>query len=336
MLKCTRILLLGALALAIGCSDIGEPLQPQCDLLASTLDFGQVAPGETANGNVTIRNPGPVEVMGDVSLSGTGFALASGGGPFVLEPLAQMTVTITFAPSTAGTYNGVLSAGGVCGNASLTGTSVDTTPSAACDVRPGSIDFGDVELGSSMEQSFTILNAGVVQFSGSVSALCTDYTIVSGGGSYTLLPGDSVNVAVRFSPSKTGTIDCTISTGVDCSQVPVTGSGIPAAPTTSYGNDIQPIFTTSCAVTGCHVTRSPSGGLDLSAGQSYTNLVGVTSFGYAPALRVAPGDPSASVLYNKVTNTGMFGAAMPAGSNGLNSTQANLIRSWILEGAPNN
>ncbi len=97
----------------------------------------------------------------------------------------------------------------------------------------------------------------------------------------------------------------------------------------SFSNDIQPIFNQNC--TSCHPN---SGNLDLRAGQSYNNLVNVQAGGY-PALRVKPGDPEHSVLYKKIDGSGAYGSNMPLGGS-LTSTQKNLIKTWIEQGALNN
>jgi hypothetical protein len=90
-----------------------------------------------------------------------------------------------------------------------------------------------------------------------------------------------------------------------------------------FDTEIQPIFTANCS--GCH---GNNGGLSLAAGQSYNNLVDVTSQGYAPALRVASGDPAASVLYTKLTNSGAHGGQMPP-SAALSAENIALINTWI-------
>jgi hypothetical protein len=93
------------------------------------------------------------------------------------------------------------------------------------------------------------------------------------------------------------------------------------------------IFTPSCALTGCHV----QGGVQpsLEAGRAYNNLVGVTSSGYAPRLRVMPGNPNNSVLYQKIIGGGNgVGGPMPPGGM-LAQAQMDTIRAWILKGAKN-
>lgn len=93
---------------------------------------------------------------------------------------------------------------------------------------------------------------------------------------------------------------------------------------------IQPIFSQSCALSGCHLGPSPTGNLNLTPGQSYDNLVNVVSFGYPPALRVKPGSPEESVLYHKVSYSGRYGQGMPP-TGPLPQEKVDLIRRWIEE-----
>ncbi|MBM3319999.1 MAG: hypothetical protein FJY73_04920 [Candidatus Eisenbacteria bacterium] len=107
------------------------------------------------------------------------------------------------------------------------------------------------------------------------------------------------------------------------------GNGNPA-PAVSYREDVQPIWNANCA--GCHGT---SGGLTLVGGNSRSALVGVVSVGYAPEVRVVPGDPGRSVLYQKLLGNPDFGQRMPAGG-ALGGEDLETIRAWIAEGAADN
>ena len=97
----------------------------------------------------------------------------------------------------------------------------------------------------------------------------------------------------------------------------------------SFANDVQPIFDQSC--TSCH---PGSGNLDLTAANSYNQLVNVNASGYS-AKRVVPGDAANSVLYKKIDGSGAYGSNMPLGGN-LSTAQINIIKQWIVEGAKNN
>lgn len=104
--------------------------------------------------------------------------------------------------------------------------------------------------------------------------------------------------------------------------------GLAFGQTVDFDTQIQPIFNTNCV--GCH-TASHSTGLNLTSGNSYDLLVDHVSANYSPALRVVSGDASASVLYNKVANTGVNGGLMPQGGPQLSAGDIALIQTWINE-----
>lgn len=94
---------------------------------------------------------------------------------------------------------------------------------------------------------------------------------------------------------------------------------------------VQRVFSSQCLA--CHSTAYPSGNLDLQA-DPYTAIVGVPSSLYAGQVLVVAGDPSASFLLSKVSNTQTAdqGGAMPP-SAGLDKDKVALIRTWIAKGA---
>lgn len=109
---------------------------------------------------------------------------------------------------------------------------------------------------------------------------------------------------------------------------PVPGEPIDTA---YFAAEVLPIFLARCWI--CH---PPMGGMDLSAEEAYNSLVSVTSSNHAPALRVAPGDPEASVLWNKVSFTEVYGLGMPPDGTVLAPDELATIRDWIEQGALNN
>lgn len=103
---------------------------------------------------------------------------------------------------------------------------------------------------------------------------------------------------------------------------------------------IQNIFSTDSGGTllclGCHGGETGSGNLGLAPEFSYGNLVGAASFSVPTMLRVAPGDPLASILFLKLNcddPPGEF-SRMPLGGNPLSLTQQALFFDWIRLGAP--
>ena len=96
------------------------------------------------------------------------------------------------------------------------------------------------------------------------------------------------------------------------------------APRMSFSRDVQPIFDARC--TACHPISYPY--LDLRAGRSYDDLVGVPS-AIDPALeRVLPGRPELSDLlahHPDPSNAGLLG-----------ERERSVIRQWIEQGAERN
>ncbi len=94
------------------------------------------------------------------------------------------------------------------------------------------------------------------------------------------------------------------------------------------------------ACTPCHsnVGRTPTGGLNLLPGLSYTSLVGVASTGKPGAVRVIQGDPESSYLVQKLEGRGAIaGVRMPRGNGPfLTEGQMLVLKRWISNGAPNN
>lgn len=109
------------------------------------------------------------------------------------------------------------------------------------------------------------------------------------------------------------------------------------------------IYNQSCAVATCHDSESVRGGLLLEAGASQNNTVNVNpanpaafAAGWkriAVTVQDVSGDPATSYLYHKITGDlpdATYGARMPFQRPKLHSSLIEIIRLWILAGAPEN
>ena len=102
-----------------------------------------------------------------------------------------------------------------------------------CLVQPATVDMGTVVVNQFADASFTVKNTGCDPISGDVTESCAPFSILSGGGPFTLNGGDSIDVLVRFSPTTPETFNCTVQTGNSgCGGVTLTGIGmaIPLSP----------------------------------------------------------------------------------------------------------
>lgn len=96
--------------------------------------------------------------------------------------------------------------------------------------------------------------------------------------------------------------------------------------------DIQTIFNTYC--TGCH---DSSGSLNLSSGNSASNLIQTASSGCSGRLRVKAGDPRAesSFLIDKLTSNSPCGGGdkMTGSPTAITQTDIDAIVDWVAGGA---
>ncbi len=102
-------------------------------------------------------------------------------------------------------------------------------------------------------------------------------------------------------------------------EVDPNSGGLPT--NVSFSNDVQPVFTKNCAMSGCH-DEVPTHNPTLVIGASYNALI---SGGY-----INVPVPNAGILYQEISE-----GNMPPGAP-LSSHEANLIIAWLNEGAKNN
>ncbi len=110
---------------------------------------------------------------------------------------------------------------------------------------------------------------------------------------------------------------------------------LPGIENPSFDQDIQPIFSASCALSGCH-NAGAAGGLDLRTDRSYAQLVGITSSQDPTRERVDPGDAQNSYLVIKIEGRQSVGSRMPLGRSPLSAREIGTIRNWIGLGAEDN
>ena len=118
--------------------------------------------------------------------------------------------------------------------------------------------------------------------------------------------------------------------GLDENGRPITESAEALQPTfdSIQTNVLTPICTT------CHAGAAAPLGLRLDEEAAYAMLVGAPSVEAPALLRVAPGDPDASYLIQKIEGTAAVGARMPLNGPPLGSETIAVIRQWIADGAP--
>jgi hypothetical protein len=104
----------------------------------------------------------------------------------------------------------------------------------------------------------------------------------------------------------------------------------------SFAADVQPIFDANCGGNACHAGLNPAEGLDLGAGVSHGELVGVPADQCGERLRVAPADPEASYLMDKLRGVDLCSGTRMPKSGPLPAAEIQIIADWIAQGAEDN
>lgn len=199
--------------------------------------------------------------------------------------------------------------------------------SGACDCGEGGAVCGDVcvNLQNDADHCGDCANPcgdGQVCLEGSCSDGCGDLTVC--GQSCVDLQSDPDHCGECDSPCEPG--EACLAGMCQCGAAPV-----------SFSAHIQPIFSSNCLGVGCHAGIAPKADLNLSEGQSWSEIVNVPAFQCANKMIVSPGAVDASYLINKLTGVDMcLGSQMPKNDPALASNQIGLISDWICQGALDN
>lgn len=214
----------------VALTGVGDP-PPFCEVAPTTLQFGTVVIGETAEQTFTVRNTGGQTLSGNIPLTcgaSGNFRVSSGAGPLNLRGGESKEVAVQFIPQAPpGPKSCILSLGvpGLCAFVECYG---EADPPVACEISPSSLSFGLVPVGTSRDQEVTITNIGGGRLVGTVAPGCADFTVPTTGGDYSLGRGEVRRVIVRFTPEMGGAQTCRLDLGNPlCADLSCTGVGDP-------------------------------------------------------------------------------------------------------------
>ena len=158
---------------------------------------------------------------------------------FTLDPGQSQVLTVHFAPLATGIARDTLYIDtSATGKNPLryvlngTGQTADTIPRIL--VSPGTLNFGNVVKGKSLTKTFSVTNTSdtLLTLTGTVGMPSTSrYSIVSGGGAFSLDSGKSLTVTVSFTPDAiaqlTDSIIVTSNAANNHIKVTLNGAGTP-------------------------------------------------------------------------------------------------------------
>lgn len=187
------------------------PPSPKGSVNPTAISFGDVTVGSSFSLTVAITNVGnanlevtQVTLTGSSSISFSGLTL-----PLSVAPGQSVPFSIQFAPLASGAASATVSfssnSSTVIPPLTLTGNGV-TAPTAQLSVSPAAINFGSVTVGSGTNQQVTLANTGGANVTVSAIAISgAGFSIVTAPTlPFSLAPGQSQPVIVRFAPTATG------------------------------------------------------------------------------------------------------------------------------------
>lgn len=138
----------------------------------------------------------------------------------------------------------------------------------------------------------------------------------------------------KLAQTSVDTVAAWIDKGASCSDD--TGGGTDTggggtATNYTFAEVQERIFDAACV--GCHVAGGSYSGLELTAGASYDNIVGVASAQRPGMALIEPGNPELSYLMHKIRGLDHEEAVMPPGGAGLDPELIALAYGWVLSGA---
>jgi hypothetical protein len=296
---------------------------------ASSLNFGNTLVGSSASQAIALTNTGTASVnLSQVATTGAGFTVSGFTGAVSLAAGQSLSLTVRFAPATAGSATGSLSfvssATNSPGMISLSGNGVQPQIS----VVPASVSFGNVTVGVTNTQMLAISNPGTANLSVTQASLTgTGFSFSGLALPLSVPPGGSSAFTISFTPgsasSLSGNLTLVNNTLNSPLVVALAGTGVSpvaqlaASPASlSFGS-----VTTGTSGTQT-VTLANTGNSSVSVSQISISGGGFSATGFALPLTLAAGQSTYfSITFAPTTSGGVSGSVTVA-SNATNSPLA--------------
>lgn len=177
----------------------------------TSVNLGSVNVGSSSQQQIKITNSTGLSVtITSVALSGNYFAISGIAAPLSLSTGKSATLTVTFAPKAAGAQTGkiVVQGRGITTalNVTLSANGVSSGGTTSISAVPASAAFGNVPVGSTNSQTFTVTNHGTGTISVSSEAVSgTGFSMSGLADGAQIAAGRNSTFNVAFKPAKTGT-----------------------------------------------------------------------------------------------------------------------------------
>jgi hypothetical protein len=207
--------------------------------LSPAIPFGNVTVGSSASTSLTLTNNSSVVAASPngVTLSGSGAAAFSetSNCPAMLAPNASCTIIVALNTSTAGSFAATLSVTDNAANSpQMAALSATVVGVAQAVLSPTSLNFGTVNVGSSVSQTVTLSNPGTgpLSITGFPAPSAAQFFLANSNCPSSLAPGASCTGTIVFTPTAIAPVSGTeaVSDSIGTQSVSLSGSGLQAIP----------------------------------------------------------------------------------------------------------
>ncbi len=175
----------------------------------SSLSFGAVSVGSSASLSVVVSNAHTwKETITALPVTGSAFSVSGPSLPITLASGQSVTLSVSFAPQTAGVVAGNIFLTGDSLNIPLSGTG---TAVGQLSIAPGSLGFGNVDVGTSTTQPSSMTATGGSVTVSSATSSNSQFSISGVSLPVTINAGQTISFDVAFAPTKTGADSATLS-----------------------------------------------------------------------------------------------------------------------------
>jgi len=261
----------------------------------SSQSFGSVLVGTKNSRNVTLTNIGGTSVsVSKATVDGSYLTLNGKTPPFNLAASQSVTLTVIFAPQSAGSVSGSVRVASNASNPSLTlpvsGTAV--APGLLTST-PSSLSFGNVTVGNTSSLRSTITNAGGTSVTISQIGVSGPGFSVSGITTpLTLAPSQSATFTVTFAPQYGGNLTGRVTVSSNASNpslaLPLSGTAIPLGLLTATPSSLSFGSVTVGNSSSLSSTITNTGGTNAVISQIAVTGSGFSVSGITTPLTLAP------------------------------------------------
>ena len=293
---------------------------------ASSLNFGNTLVGSSPSQAIALTNTGTASVnLSQVAITGSGFTVSGFTGAVNLAVGQSFSLTVSFAPATAGSATGSLSFISSATNSpttiSLSGNGVQPQIS----VIPASVSFGNVTVGVTNTQMLAISNPGTANLS------VTQASLVGTGFSFSGLtlplsvpPGGSSAFTVSFTPASASSPPGNLTLVNNALNSPLVvalaGTGVsPVAQLTASPSSLSFGSITARASATQSVTLANTGNSSVSVSQISISGTGFSASGFALPVTLAAGQSTSFSVTFAPSTTGNLSGSVTVTSNATTS-----------------